>query len=249
MVQSFVLAILLFSLPVCVCYSQNEATHWCFGHKAGFRFSRNGPNQILACSMNAQHGSAVMSDKNTGELLFYTNGRNVWNRHHARMPHSRDFPEDCWSSITQSALIVPHPGDDTKYYIFAIYLSERPGGDIFIRQNCDVESWYEREYYCDLRYSLLDVTLDGGLGDIVENQKNILLQTDVTHKLTAVPHVNGRDYWIVAHEFNGNGFYAYPLTSHGIGDPVVTHIGSVHIRKPGDFFPDEEARGYMKAFA
>jgi hypothetical protein len=196
--------------------------------------------------MVTQNGCATISDSETGELLFYSNGRNIWNREHELMPNGQDFRTDCWSGITQSALIVPFPGDESKYYLFSIYYTEQSEGSIFIEQNCQ---WGQNstEHFREIRYSVIDMSLDGGLGDVALGQKHIRLQLNSTEKLTAVPHSNGNDYWIISHGFNNNDFFVYLLTDAGISMPTVTSIGSIHRFQPNEFFADDEARGYLKA--
>jgi len=229
-----------------ILYAQREATHWFFGSQAGLYFNSNGPSPIYGSAMHTQDGCATMSDKQTGELLFYTNGRNVWNRNNLLMPNGQDFPDSCWSGITQSALIVPFPNDESKYYLFSIYYTTTLDGSIFIEPNCNYGE-YTTAMFRQVRYSVIDMTLDDGNGDVVVNQKQILLQTNATEKITVVPHANGSDYWIVTHAFNSNEFYVYQLTHSGIAEPNIIAIGSVHETRPDRINPDEETRGYMKA--
>lgn len=226
--------------------SQKEATYWFFGAHAGLYFNHAGPVPEIGSKMLSQDGCAVMSDKSTGELLFYSNGRNVWNRDHKQMPNSLDFQDDCWSGIIQSALIVPMPGESTKYYLFSIFYTSEIGGSIFIKPNCDY-SHYSTPLFRELRYSIVDMSLDNGLGDIVSSQKYVPLQTNVTDKLTAIPHSNGSDYWIITHEFNSNSFIVFLLSSAGISVPTSINIGSPHVFKEDGLFQDEESWGQMKA--
>ncbi|MBX2956195.1 MAG: T9SS type A sorting domain-containing protein [Cyclobacteriaceae bacterium] len=235
-----------FSLISHVLFSQKEATHWFFGSKAGLYFDPGGPSPLHGSAMNTQEGCAVISHKETGELLFYSNGRNVWNRKHQLMPNGRDFPDECWSGITQSALIVPFPGDDSKFYLFSIFYTTEPGGSIFIEQNCNYGQ-YATPLFREVRYSLIDMTLDKGMGDVVADSKHVLLQLNATEKLVAVPHANENDYWIITHAFGSSDFYVYALTHEGISEPEITAIGSPHELKPDLFFADEEATGNMKA--
>ncbi|MBX2964566.1 MAG: T9SS type A sorting domain-containing protein [Cyclobacteriaceae bacterium] len=229
-----------------ILYAQKEATHWFFGSQAGLYFDQAGPTPVKGSAMRTQDGCAVISDKETGALLFYSNGRNVWNREHQLMSNGQDFPVDCWSGITQSALIVPFPGNSLKYYLFSIYYTTTLGGSIFIELNC-MYGHYTTAMYRELRYSVIDMSLNNGLGDVLADQKHVPLQQDVTEKLAAVPHSNGRDYWVITHAFNSNEFYAYLLTEDGIAAPVITAIGSTHALLPDHFHPDEETRGEMKA--
>src|SRR5687768_6665271 len=108
-------------------FSQKETAHWFFGSRAGLYFDDRGPRPDPGSEMLTHNGCAVISDKHTGDLLFYSNGRNVWNRDHQLMPNGQDFPPDCWSDITQAALIVPFPGNESKFYLFSIYYTEQLG--------------------------------------------------------------------------------------------------------------------------
>src|SRR5580698_5072929 len=59
-------------------------------------------------------GSASMCDKNTGNLLFYTDGMQVFNAALQPMPNGQNLGG---SYSTQAALIVPKPGSNHIYYI------------------------------------------------------------------------------------------------------------------------------------
>jgi gliding motility-associated-like protein len=84
-----------------------------------------------------------------------------------------------------------------------------------------------------LRYSLFDLTKRNGLGDLVLT--NQLLFSKSTERIT------GNANWLIAHEFGNNSFRAYPITNLGIGNPVISSIGSDHaITSP------ENGQGYMK---
>ncbi|MGO8056139.1 hypothetical protein, partial [Rhizobium leguminosarum] len=67
--------------------------------------------------MDATEGVATQSDKN-GNLLFYTNGIDVWNRNHEIMPNGTGLFGS--QTSTQSGIIVPQPGSDSIYYVFTV---------------------------------------------------------------------------------------------------------------------------------
>jgi len=75
-----------------------------------------------------------------------------------------------------------------------------------------------------LCYSTVDVTLLGGLGNVVI--KNQQLMTPTCEHLTATYHANGSDIWVMAHN-TASSYYAYLLTSTGVSAPVITTIGSI----------------------
>jgi len=74
------------------------------------------------------------------------------------------------------------------------------------------------------KYSIVDMALAAGLGSVTI--KNATLYTPSCEKQVAVRHCNGRDVWIVSHEYNSNKFRSYLLTSIGLNPtPVITAIG------------------------
>src|SRR6185295_6032512 len=88
--------------------------------------------------------------------------------------------------------------------------------------------------YSGLSWSEVDMSQNGGLGDVVAATRNTLLwgpplHTKVTEKLTAARHANGTDYWIVVHEWGSNHFLSFAVTCGGISSiPVVSAVGAVH---------------------
>ncbi|RYZ52110.1 MAG: hypothetical protein EOO14_17120, partial [Chitinophagaceae bacterium] len=53
------------------------------------------------------------------------------------------------------------------------------------------------------------------------------MRTLVCEKLTAVKHCNGRDIWVIVHAFNSASFLSFPVTSAGVGTPVISTTGTV----------------------
>jgi gliding motility-associated-like protein len=197
-----------------------EADVWYFGYQAGIDFSNGSPLPLTDGKTDAFVGTATVAHRTTGDLLFYTDGDTVWNSTHVAMPNGGDLNSDPWMS-TQAALTVPWPGDTSKYYIFtaAPYWDTLPEGGI--------------------QYSVVDMTLNGGLGDVTT--KNQLLLFPATEKLAGVKHCNGVDYWVLTHDWNSNNFYAWLITNGGITDTVISSAGKVHA---GD---DWLAMGSLKA--
>lgn len=186
------------------CLSGREYNKWYFGEYAGLDFNTNPPTVLTNSSLVTAEGCASISDA-AGNLLMYSDGLQVWNANQEVMPNGSGLLGN--SSASQGALIVPAPASNHLYYLFTI--DQLAGLD-------------------GLRYSVIDMNLDGGMGDIIAASKNILLQTPVTEKLTAVRHCNNRDIWIVAHDWDSNDFLSYLLTDEGIQTPIVSSVGVVH---------------------
>ncbi|MGP1994248.1 T9SS type B sorting domain-containing protein [Zobellia laminariae] len=194
--------------------AQKEAAIWYFGNNAGLDFNNGAPVALTDGAMNTVEGCSVISDFN-GDLLFYTDGITVWDRTHSPMPNGTGLSGH--PSSTQSGIIVPHPGNADLYYVFTVDHIAEPNG---------------------LQYNIVDMTLNGGLGDIVT--KNIVLETPVTEKLTAVAHANGTDIWVLAHRVGSNDFISYLVSATGLDtNPVVSSVGF----SPMNW---DETGGYMK---
>ncbi|MBP6391037.1 MAG: hypothetical protein KA175_09160 [Flavobacteriales bacterium] len=99
--------------------AQNENKWWFFG-EAGVDFNGPQPIAYFNSAMDQTEGSASISD-DQGNLLFYTDGVQVWNRNDQAMPNGSGLMGH--SSSTQSALIVPRPSACGLYYIFTTYAS------------------------------------------------------------------------------------------------------------------------------
>jgi gliding motility-associated-like protein len=211
----FILFISVYTL-----HAQNEAAIWYFGENAGLDFNSGAPVALLDGQINTHEGCAVISDYN-GALLFYTDGITVWNRNHIPMPNGTGLFGD--PSAAQSAIIVPHPGIATQFYIFTADQLKGENG---------------------INYSLVDISLAGGFGDVI--QKNIQLVTRATEKLTAVSHANGTDIWVLTHDAYTDAFFAYRVSPVGVDiNPVISNVG---INLSTYFFESRfHAPGYIKA--
>ncbi|PNQ72408.1 hypothetical protein C1T31_11470 [Hanstruepera neustonica] len=209
----FCITLILFSSFL---FAQGEANYWYFGSNAGLDFNSGTAVAITDGALNTNEGCSTISDSN-GDLLFYTDGIRVWDKNHNTMPNGFGLMGD--PSSTQSGIIVPKPNDPNIYFIFTVAQLGLSSG---------------------LRYSEVDLTLNGGNGDITSN-KNIPLFTPSTEKITAIQHANGVDYWVIAHKWNSNEFLSYKITESGVEiTPTITPIGSVHNGDPA------ETIGYMK---
>ncbi|HYV94312.1 MAG TPA: T9SS type A sorting domain-containing protein [Chitinophagales bacterium] len=188
--------------------SQKQGDIWYFAEYGGLDFSSGTPviiagGQIASPYVGNSEGCSVISDS-AGNLLLYASPNTVWNRNHQVMPNGNGLLGGI--SSTQGVLIVPKPGSSNLFYVFT-------------------QDQFQNNLANGLRYSVVDMCLDGGLGDIVSNQKNILLLDSVGEKLTAAFHSNGTDIWLVTRKHFTNEFYSYLITQNGISSPVISSIG------------------------
>lgn len=229
----------LFSLLMCIAMtaqntwlktncprSHKQAEVWYFGEKAGIDF-RSGTAFPLTDEnvMTANKSSATICDS-LGNLLCFTDGRMVWDRNFGFMPEatvlygSRDVNQPC--------IIIPMPGNPDINYVFTLD-----------KLNFNADNTYTTK---GLSYSLIDMSLRGGLGD-GSTTLNVPLLSPVCQKITAVSHYDNSGTWVIVHEWDSDAFHAFLVDGNGLQNPVVSHSGSVH----GGTSQQYNYEGYMKA--
>ncbi len=190
---------------------------WICGHNAGVDFNGTTPVAITSNigepPVNGGGSSASVCDSNGG-LLFYTEGYKVFDRQHNLMPDgNRLVPFGGTTTFTptsqtsQGSLIVPMPGRRERYYIFSLtsYVQH------FARNNGK------------LFYSVVDMNLNNGLGDVVFGRKGIPLDDGLGYYMTAVA---GRDcnIWVLVISLTGE-LKAYEVTVRGVNPvPVISQV-------------------------
>ncbi|GAA3599028.1 T9SS type B sorting domain-containing protein [Flavivirga amylovorans] len=222
--RKIVLLIIAGCLACANIFAQKQAANWYFGENAGLIFDLD-TNSITTVSdgqLNTREGCASISDS-FGSLLFYTDGVTVWNKNHAIMANGNNLYGD--SSSTQSAIIIPKPGDPTIYYVFTV------------DNNLDGENF-------GLNYSIVDISLNGGLGEVVS--KNTSLLTQCSEKITAVlKNCNSEDLWVLtlasdtSSTVSGgfNTYHAFEVTALGVNPVSIKSTFDINI---------SDARGYLK---
>ena len=104
----------VFSLLCLHTHAQGIDAHWYFGAKAGLDFTTGTVSADTTADMYAYEGCTARSTTD-GELLFYTNGRTVYDANHLVMHNGTGLLGNPQSA--QSSIIVPLPGTDSTFYI------------------------------------------------------------------------------------------------------------------------------------
>ena len=246
---------ILFALLTYSVSSQGEANNWFFGFGAGLVFDNINntvtPTADAAQSISTLEGCSSISGPN-GELKFYTDGRDVWDADHNLMPNANYFGGSGLlgdPSSTSSGVIIPKPGDLDRYYVFTVDEPHHQNAWAYPNQgpadfNGIPTAQYEDSntsipqgddgYNNGLNYSLVDMTLNNGMGDIDIAEKNIQLLTyddnnplhleyKCAEKITAVEHADGQSYWVLTHFISS--FYAFRVDSNGVNPaPSISNV-------------------------
>ena len=179
-----------------------RANIWYFGQNAGINFNTNPPTALTDGKVNTWEGCSSICDT-SGKLLFYTDGRTVWNKNHDTIENGYGLLGGI--SSTQAAVIVNHKFNDSIYYIFTTPNASQTN--------------------IGLNLSILNSRSNNGNGKILYKNIKILLAS--CEKMCVTNHINGNDIWILGHEWNSNFFFSYLVTSQGINTscPVLSSTG------------------------
>jgi hypothetical protein len=226
-------------------YGQKRNSIWCFGDSAGIDFNIPGNPQPISTTLRTR-GSCVSIADTSGSLLFYANTRastpgqttQVRNRNNQIMPNGTNIVGQGWYN---ELLIIPKPGDSLKYYLLTVGVAVGSTTGFY--------------------YSIIDMSLDFGLGAVL--QKNILIDTTDLYydALGAVKHGNGKDWWIISKRYSAtssvpdNRFEIFLITSdsiyhsfQNIGSLCYGGLGNITFTKDGSRFLFTTRNGTIEVF-
>jgi gliding motility-associated-like protein len=185
--------------------AQKQANNWYFGFNAGLSFNSRPPQVLTNGLAVGESGHASMSDA-AGNLFFYAAGNGqstlptLFDRRHIGMPNSAISGGNGGASL--NSLIVPWPGQSQKYFFFYRMASQMT--------------------FCNT-YSVIDMALNGGFGDISPSAKFQCLHGLEGVEVIAVQHRNNRDYWVIYQNDSTNIFSSYLVSPTGLNlTPVVS---------------------------
>lgn len=210
------LLIATFLLATTGSFAQKENNVWVFGDRMGIDFNGTTPT-LISSAIRTTGGSASVCNS-SGQLLFYTQGDTVWNRNDQPMTNGKGLIAPYGSNASggqssQGQLILPVIGNGSQYYVFSV----EAGQDYIFNGD---------PYAGRVYYSVVDMTLNGGLGDVVSTQKKIPVDSIVSsEKMIAIPGSNC-SVWLLLHNMEDNKFKAYRIDNNGISStPVVSACG------------------------
>jgi gliding motility-associated-like protein len=211
--------------------AQKEANIWYFGENAGLDFSTNPPTALTVGALDTSEGCSSFSDAD-GNLLFYSDGTEVFNKNHNLMTYSDGNPANNLKgnpSSTQSGMIIPKPGSTSIYYLFTVGTDFVPPGGI---QNPG------------FNYYTIDMTKNSGLGEITDGPINLAKDPntnldksdDWSEKVAAVKGFDCNVFWVLS--FVKDTFYSYKVADTGIdiNDVVISKVN----------FSASDKRGYLQ---
>ena len=173
-----------------------------------------------------------------GDFLMSSNGVWVANANNDTMLNGTNLNPGTFVNQWPNALPLPYanvflpfPGDTTKY--------------VLIHHSAEFNGQYSPAM--ELFYSIVDLSLDNGLGAVV-SKNNLMLSDTLNWGIGACKHANGRDWWIVVQKDLTDEIHVMLLTPDSIFDYGSQHLGVVPSWgnvTPLTFSPDGTKFGYI----
>ena len=191
--------------------AQKETSFW-LDRFYSFDFNTYPPeNSNLTASSIYQNGRATVADS-AGNLLFYSDGLTYYERTGKVMPNGKPLFALNWGTSFLPFIIAPVPGNKNRYYVFTIRLPR---------------SSQHPDFDHTLRYSIVDMQLNDGNGDVV--QRDIEIAPNIRDEFTLIKtpaDITG--FWLVCVGIQDfETLLAYRITKDGIsGEPVKTNTGA-----------------------
>lgn len=156
----------------------------------GLDFSTNPPTLFYTGIPNGFEAISHSED-GFGNIVFWVNSNGVYDINFNLMPNSTGLNAN---SSSAEINIIPFPGDPDRYYV------------VYNDQLCSAL------YYC-----IVDLTLNGGLGEVV-NPNTVLSTADFSEGFETVRIPCTDNYYLVAYECDV-GFWSFLVDDTGINTP------------------------------
>ncbi len=194
-------------------YGQGENNNWVFGDQAALNFNTSPPG-FFQSHMTTVEGCSSISDA-AGNLLFYTKGSRIWDRNGNVMPNSvgmlgnGGLTNPDYGSSHEGVSIIKSAANAHQYYVFCTDANEALTHKLY--------------------YSVVDMSLNGGMGDVAPTQKNIVLIDSVMECIETAVNGSCSGYWVVAHKYSGLDFLAFQIDANGVNPSPVVSKGMVTV--------------------
>ncbi len=186
-------------------FSQKQDKYWYFGTGTDGIFfdNQNQPIKLSNKHLTAGfEGCAVATDPCTGLLLFYTDGREVFDSNHNLMPNGSGMLSHM--SGSQCVQICKVPGTCNQYYIISNSSWDNTPGSFY--------------------YSIVDFSTNP-LGQVtIKNQ--LIGGPDYHQAMRIVPKSNSNNLWLIGHLYNTATYHVYEITPGGFTGPVIYNFSN-----------------------
>ncbi|WP_229712534.1 T9SS type A sorting domain-containing protein [Marivirga lumbricoides] len=189
-----IIFIFIFILPNML-QCQKTTKNWLFFNQLRFEFIEGTAKfNFNSPSLAEDDRTTVFSHPQTGELLLYFDGINLWSGNELNLVKENI---KIGSGLRQTSLILPLNESFDSFYLFTCQTNFDDNGLLISS---------------DITYSYISRTDDSYSIDSL----NLELESNVSPNVTAYPITSGNGFWLLLHSFSGNDFIIYQVNSDGV---------------------------------
>ncbi|WP_420316030.1 PKD domain-containing protein [Ekhidna sp.] len=202
-ISRFTFFVLLFSISSVLVAQNATETRWYFGNSSeNLVFDQNGRDVFLQTDQSTPFGNAgavTITDQFTGNLLFYSDGVNVYDASHTIVPSGAGLSGA--SNINVPAVSCPVTNSPGQYYIFT---NSGSGG------------------VNEIRYSIVDATVQGNgsaqfpYGDVISSDIATGL-VNPSEGMLIVPAGDGELFWLISQNRTTFEIQVTQIDASGVG--------------------------------
>lgn len=159
------------------------------------------------------------SSPSTGQMLFLTDGKNIWNKDYKTILDPTKNSLISCDSDRYKVQIIPFTNDSTKFYLFHLYSTRGYIGDSLTSTpyGCADES------LSYLYYSILQMDFTKNSGQLIKS--NIPVLKHPLDRIALVKHANKKDTWVITHPTEFSYYTAFLVTDAQVNAPVISEVG------------------------
>jgi hypothetical protein len=225
-------AVLLFAAAAM--HAQNSQATWVFGDnyvlqwKQGGQISRD-PVFIQRPPLRSAEGAASISDSCSGDLLYQSDGLQIWYGNGSLVPGSQGLCSG--TSSRQNVVFVPWKGHPGATFVFAALSTTGPGVDP-IATGADCIRTYT--------YSLIEEQANGTFALTRKNVPLTPSRAPYGSEMIAATATRERDgYWVLTFDPYPQEILAYRVDSSGVNPiPVISKVNGISSLSQMQVSPD-----------
>ncbi|SNT35704.1 gliding motility-associated C-terminal domain-containing protein [Ekhidna lutea] len=194
-------------------------TRWYFGNSVeNLVFDRNGRDVYLQTDQAIPFGAAgaaTITDQFTGNLLFYTDGINVYDASYSIVPNGAGLSGV--SSVNVPVVTCPVTDNPGQYYLFT---NSGPGG------------------VNEIQYTIVDATIQGNgsaqfpYGDVIAGMSDVSIGlSDPSEGMLIIPAGDGELFWLISQNRNTFEIQVTQVDAGGVG--ATTNYNFTNATTPG----------------
>lgn len=228
--MKYIYILIFYLFTVLSTVAQNPNNHWKLG-ASDVDFSTNPP--IVSNVSGWGYGLASISDDN-GDLLFYTDGLNVWGKNHMIMTNGIIGSS---ANPVNKVIIVPNVSNPSQYYIFKSQeyscLCSTPNPQLYLYSIVEFNSSFPFGTVLSINTSINPDTPENEYSKCLKDNSGTIVRNSAKFgPLVATKNNTGDALWVVAQ--SGNKILSFKIDNSGLNQiPIVSTFTNAQIYNLG----------------